>query len=190
MRRHLLRVLLVTTSLAGVFETGCATTDFGQGTTTIGVKPPPPAPPPPVKAEAPAPKRVQLTDERITISEKIQFDLDRATIKPASDSLIAEVAAVIKTNPQLKKIRIEGHASKDRPGEERHDQKLSEERARAVLDALVAKGVNKDVLIAQGFGETVPIASNDTEEGREKNRRVDFVILDPAPRQSTTGGGK
>lgn len=178
--RRSLRVLLVTTSLAGAFAAGCATTEFGQGTTTVGVKPPPPPPaPPPVKAEAP--KRVQLTEQRITISEKIQFDFDKATIKSASDSLIGEIADVIKGNPQLKKIRIEGHASKDKPGEEKHDQKLSEERAKSVLDALVGKGVNKDVLVSQGFGETVPIASNDTQEGREKNRRVDFVILDPAP---------
>lgn len=185
--RRSIRVLLVTTTLSGTFGLGCATTDFGQGTTTVGVKPPPPEPPPPVKAEAPAPKRVQLTDKRITIAEKIQFDFDKATIKSVSDSLIAEIADVIKTNPQLKKIRVEGHASKDKKGEEEHDQKLSEGRAKAVLDALVTKGVNKDVLLSQGFGETVPIASNDTEEGREKNRRVDFVILDPAP---ATGGDK
>ena len=175
-----MHVYWIAASVAAMLAGGCAATKFDQGTTTVGVKapepPPPPTPPPP-------PPRVVVTERQITITEKIQFDLDKATIKPESDSLLSEIAEVIKGHPQLKKIRVEGHASKDRPHMEKHDMKLSEERAKSVLDALVGKGVNKDVLVSQGFGETVPLASNDTEEGREKNRRVDFVILDPAPKQ-------
>jgi OOP family OmpA-OmpF porin len=75
--------------------------------------------------------------------------------------------------------------SEDKPGEEKTDLTLSDDRAKAVLDALVAKGVKKEILISKGFGETQPIAPNDTEDGREKNRRVDFVIVDPAPPKTT-----
>jgi outer membrane protein OmpA-like peptidoglycan-associated protein len=171
-----MQVASVTIAVGMAFAGGCAATKIDQGTTIVGVKaaepPPPPAPP----------KRVQVTASRITISEKIHFELDKATILPDSDSLITEIADVIKANPQLKKIRIEGHASKDRPHEEKHDMKLSDERAKAVVAALVTKGVSASMLVSQGFGETVPLAGNDTEEGREQNRRVDFVILDPAPK--------
>jgi outer membrane protein OmpA-like peptidoglycan-associated protein len=82
---------------------------------------------------------------------------------------------VIKANPQLTKILIEGHASSD--GDDKHNMELSDKRAKAVREALVAKGVKAEVLEAKGFGETKPIASNDTDEGKEKNRRVEFTIV-------------
>lgn len=190
MQRNLQTPLLLLSLFGGMVGGGCATTAFADGSTTIGVKRPPAPTPPPAAPTPEPPKRVRVNGQRIQITEKIQFDLDKATIKPASDSLLSEIADVIKANPQLKKIRVEGHASKDKPGMEKYDQNLSEERAKAVLDALVAKGVKQDTLIAQGFGQTAPIASNDTEAGREQNRRVDFVIVDPpAPQAGAAAGG-
>jgi outer membrane protein OmpA-like peptidoglycan-associated protein len=133
---------------------------------------------PPVLAEAPEePARVELTDDRIVIREKIQFDYNKATIKPESDSLLAEIAKVMNENPQVKKIRIEGHASSE--GGHDYNVKLSKNRAKAVLDHLVKKGkVDKKRLESDGYGPDRPIASNETETGREANRRVEFMILE------------
>jgi OOP family OmpA-OmpF porin len=74
----------------------------------------------------------------------------------------------------VQKVSIEGHASGE--GEAQHNLALSKARAEAVRAFLVKKGISADRLASAGFGETKPIASNDTEEGREKNRRVEFRI--------------
>ena len=137
-----------------------------------GTPPPPPEPEP-----EPEPKRVEVREDKIVINEKIQFEFNKARILPESDSLLAEIAKVIKENPQIKKIRIEGHASSE--GNDDYNLKLSQKRAEAVRKWLVDRGgIPADMLVAKGYGETRPIASNDTEEGREKNRRVEFTILE------------
>lgn len=129
-------------------------------------------------AEAPEEEaRVEVTDDKIIIREKVQFDFNKATIKPESNSLLAEVAQVINDNPRLKKIRVEGHASSE--GDHGYNVKLSKQRAKAVLDHLVKRGkVDKKRLESEGYGPDRPIASNDTESGREANRRVEFTILE------------
>ncbi|MFO7564514.1 MAG: OmpA family protein [Enhygromyxa sp.] len=133
---------------------------------------------PAVAVEAPKEEpRVEVTDDKIVIREKIQFDFNKATIKPESDDLLAEIAKVMNENPRLKKIRIEGHASSE--GNHDYNVKLSRNRAKAVLDHLVKKGkVDKQRLEFEGYGPDRPIASNDTETGREANRRVEFTILE------------
>jgi outer membrane protein OmpA-like peptidoglycan-associated protein len=135
-------------------------------------------PPPPVAVEAPKEEpRVEITDDKIIIREKVQFDFNKATIKRASDDLLAEVAKVINDNPRLKKIRVEGHASSE--GDHGYNVKLSKQRAKAVLDHLVKKGkVDKKRLESEGYGPDRPIASNDDEAGREANRRVEFTIVE------------
>ena len=132
----------------------------------------------PLAVEAPKEEaRVEVTDDKIIIREKVQFDFNKATIKPESNSLLAEVAQVMNDNPRLKKIRVEGHASSE--GEDAYNMTLSEKRAKAVMDHLVKKGkVQKTRLVSEGFGETQPIQSNDSESGREANRRVEFTILE------------
>jgi outer membrane protein OmpA-like peptidoglycan-associated protein len=134
--------------------------------------------PAPEAAPAPEPepqKRVEVRDNKIVINEKIQFELDSAKILEVSHSLLNEVADVIRKNPQIKEILIEGHASAD--GSDQHNMTLSDKRAKAVMNYLVAKaGIDKKMLKAKGYGETKPIASNDTEDGRETNRRVEFTI--------------
>lgn len=133
---------------------------------------------PPVAVEAPKEEpRVEVTDDKIIIREKVQFDFNKATIKPESDDLLAEVAKVINDNQQIKKIRVEGHASSE--GDHGYNVKLSKSRAKAVLDHLVKKGkVDKKRLESEGYGPDRPIGSNDTETGREANRRVEFTILE------------
>jgi outer membrane protein OmpA-like peptidoglycan-associated protein len=161
-----------------VFASGCGGVTTFQGQTPMAITGAPPAPPPAV-AEAPkpeAPPRVEVRDNKIAISEKVQFELDKAVIKPESFSLLDEVATVIKANPHIKRIAIEGHASAE--GEEVKNLRLSDDRAKAVMFYLIGRGVNKAELQAKGYGETRPIASNANEAGREKNRRVEFNIVE------------
>jgi outer membrane protein OmpA-like peptidoglycan-associated protein len=164
---------------AGLFAialAGCGSPVVFQGESTLKIAGQPP-PPPPVAEPAPEPARVELQDNKIVINEKVQFEYDKATILEVSFSLLNEVAAVIKKHPHLKKIQVEGHASSD--GEARHNQRLSEERARSVMRYLVDKGgVPKGHLVAKGFGIDRPIADNGTQEGRERNRRVEFNVLE------------
>jgi OOP family OmpA-OmpF porin len=127
------------------------------------------APPPP-------PPRVEVRDNKIEIHDKIQFDYDRATIKEASFGLMNEIAQVIAKNPQIKRIRIEGHASAE--GTPAHNRTLSDDRARSVMKYLTEHGVLPSALTAIGFGADRPIADNTTAEGKEHNRRVEFVILE------------
>jgi OOP family OmpA-OmpF porin len=134
-----------------------------------------PAPQAPVAQPEPPP-RVEVRDNKIAISEKIQFAYDKADILPASFGLLDEIAAVIAKHPHIKRIRIEGHASSD--GEATHNMKLSEARANSVMAYLTKKGIAKGTLLARGFGVTKPIADNNTEDGREKNRRVEFNIVE------------
>lgn len=140
-----------------------------------GDAPPPPAPPPPKEEPKPAP-RVELRDNKIEITEKIQFEASKAVIKPESFGLLDEIVDVIKKNPHIKKMAIEGHASSE--GNADFNRKLSDDRAKAVRQYLVDHGIAAETLTAKGYGADKPIASNDTEEGREKNRRVEFNVTE------------
>lgn len=165
------RSQLYALSMTWLLAAGCSKAVTFQGERTLSVAGTPPAP----VAQVPPP-RVEVRDNKIEIREKVQFEYDKATILPVSFSLLDEVASVIRQHPQLKKIRVEGHASAE--GSARHNQKLSEARAAAVRDYLVGKGIAPALLISQGFGIDQPIADNATPEGREQNRRVEFEILE------------
>lgn len=138
--------------------------------------PPPPPPPPPPKPEPPKPPpRVEVRDNKIEIKEKIQFEVSKATIKEESFGLLNEIGDVFKENPHILLVAIEGHASKE--GAAAFNRKLSDDRAKAVRQYLVDHGVDGARMTAKGYGFDKPIASNDTEEGREANRRVEFNIV-------------
>lgn len=132
------------------------------------------APKPEPKPKAEKKKKAEVKKNKIVIDEKVQFEHDKATILPASYELLDEVATIIKENSQVGKVLVEGHASSD--GDAKHNLTLSDERAKSVMAYLVSKGVDKARLSAKGFGSSEPIADNATEEGREKNRRVEFTI--------------
>jgi len=157
---------------------GGGTTVFqGAGAIAIVGTPPAPPPPPPKKEEPPAPPpRVEIRDNKIDFKEKIQFEEAKAVIKPESFSLLDDIVKVIKENPQIKKLAIEGHASAE--GDAKKNLKLSDDRAKAVMKYCVDHGIEAPRLTAKGFGVTKPIADNATEEGREKNRRVEFNITE------------
>lgn len=126
-------------------------------------------PPPPVAVEVKA-------EEKIVITQKIHFEFDRATIRPISYPILDDVASLLARNPQIAHVRIEGHT--DWIGSDAYNQNLSQRRADSVRNYLIQKGIAPDRLIAVGFGETRPIADNNTVLGRAKNRRVEFTVLD------------
>jgi OOP family OmpA-OmpF porin len=156
-----------------VAAVGCGGTTTFQDTTPIRIAVAPPAPPP--QADVPPPeKKVVLRDNRIEITEKVQFALDKAEILSVSFGLLDEVAKVIQENPHVQKVSIEGHASDE--GDEQYNLQLSKARAEAVRQYLVKQGVVQDRLSSTGHGEAKPLVANDSPEGREKNRRVEFNI--------------
>jgi len=120
--------------------------------------------------------RVQISKRRIKIKDKVYFKTNKAKIKKRSFKLLNEVAKILLDNPQITKLRIEGHT--DSRGPDRYNMKLSQRRAESVRQYLIAKGVDPGRLEAKGYGETRPVASNKTSKGRAANRRTDFFILE------------
>lgn len=172
-RKLALVAALVLTATASA---ACGPTIFEDASALTVVGDPPPPPPKP-KVVQEKPKRVVVEENRIAINEKIEFDFNKATIRPESDSLMQEIISVIKENPHIKKIAIEGHTSSE--GSDSYNLKLSDKRAKAVMDYLVKKGeLPKEMFSAKGFGEKKPIADESTEDGKEKNRRVEFNIVE------------
>lgn len=104
----------------------------------------------------------------------INFDFAKWDIKPESLPVIDELVDQMMSRPKLK-IEIQGHT--DNVGTQEFNQVLSEKRANAVKEAIVSRGIDESRIRTRGFGLTRPIANNDTEEGRAKNRRTQFVIL-------------
>jgi outer membrane protein OmpA-like peptidoglycan-associated protein len=112
-----------------------------------------------------------MTDGKI-ITYGITFDVGKSTIKPESMGEINRIAVLMKDNPELK-FSVEGHT--DSTGSEATNQTLSDARSKAVVDKLVETGIAADRLQSAGKGQSSPIADNGTDEGRAKNRRVEFV---------------
>jgi len=102
----------------------------------------------------------------------INFDFDKATLRPDAVPAVEQVVVLLKDDPGLR-LKIDGHT--DGVGTRQHNQALSEARARTVKAAIVGRGVGADRLATAGFGATKPVADNRTEDGRFKNRRVERV---------------
>ncbi len=121
------------------------------------------------------PPRVQVTKTEVKINEKIQFAFGKATIDPASNDLLEDLADVINDNPQIEFIEVAGHA--DNIGNDKTNQTLTRQRAAAVTQALIKLGVDPHRMSPQGYGFYCPVDPGDSEEAREKNRRVEFKLL-------------
>jgi OOP family OmpA-OmpF porin len=102
----------------------------------------------------------------------INFDTGKSAIKPESMPIVEQIAALMKAHTDLK-LSIEGHT--DNVGTAASNKTLSEQRAKAVLDAVVKQGIAVNRITAIGWGQDKPVADNRTEEGRAKNRRVEIV---------------
>lgn len=115
------------------------------------------------------------TSRGIVISlSDILFDVNQATLKPGAAQNIARISTVLRQYPD-KQIAVEGHTDSD--GSDSYNQSLSERRAAAVREALVAGGVNATIISSRGFGETQPVTTNATAAGKQQNRRVEIVVL-------------
>ncbi len=140
-------------------------------------EPEPEAEPEPAVEETPIKvMKAVLKGDKIEILEKVQFETGSADILEESFGLLDEVAEILEKNPQITKIRIEGHT--DSKGGKRMNKRLSGKRAKSVRDYLADKGVDRDRMSSKGYGQAKPIADNDTDEGRAENRRVEFNILE------------
>ena len=166
------KVLISSVVLAGALSACGGITHF-EDTTPIVLANPAPAPPP---APPPEPARVEVKKDRIDIKDKIQFAFDKAEILPVSDGLLNEVVGALQSHKEIKKVGIHGHT--DSEGQADYNQSLSDRRANAVKSWLASHGVEAKRLESKGFGESKPIADNGTSDGREKNRRVEFLILE------------
>jgi OmpA-OmpF porin, OOP family len=113
--------------------------------------------------------------DRIKIRGSIFFTTDTANIEARSEPLLTEIADVIMRNPELLQVEVQGHT--DDVGTPDHNLDLSQRRADAVKEWLVQAGVERDRLVAKGYGMDKPIVPNLTTQNRAKNRRVEFLIL-------------
>jgi outer membrane protein OmpA-like peptidoglycan-associated protein len=109
-----------------------------------------------------------------TMSNSLLFDVNSAVIKPGGIDGLTKVADVLNRYPETT-ITVKGHT--DSTGSEVYNQDLSEKRARSVADFLVGRGVDPVRVTSIGYGESLPIAGNDTEAGRLQNRRVEIEII-------------
>ncbi|HLL25820.1 MAG TPA: OmpA family protein [Kofleriaceae bacterium] len=134
-----------------------------------------------VKGERPppGPDKIILTPSNIAIIDKIQFEVGKADLKPVSFPILDEVVTVLKQNPQIAEVDVEGHT--DSTGTAEINRKLSQGRAESVVRYITSKGIKAGRLNPKGYGPDRPVADNATEEGREANRRVEFIITKQGP---------
>ncbi len=113
--------------------------------------------------------------ETILSLEGVNFDTNKAAIKSDSEAILNNAVTVLSDNASVH-VRVEGHT--DSRGSDAYNQKLSQKRAEAVAAYLTAGGIAAERLSAVGYGESAPVAPNDTAENMYKNRRVDLVVTD------------
>jgi OOP family OmpA-OmpF porin len=104
----------------------------------------------------------------------VNFDVDKATIRPEGFPILEHAYTVLKDNPSVN-VEIQGHTDSD--ASDTYNQKLSQKRAEAVKAYLVKRGIEASRMTTVGFGESKPIADNNTAEGKAKNRRIEFKVL-------------
>ena len=120
-----------------------------------------------------------LTVEPIAVGTKVDlnnvfFEFGKAALSEESFPELTRIAELMKTRPTMQ-VEISGHT--DNVGSEVSNERLSQGRAEAVRAYLVQSGIAPPRIVAKGYGETRPVATNDTDEGRQQNRRVEFLIL-------------
>jgi OOP family OmpA-OmpF porin len=150
--------------------------DIQWVTAGIGIKydfrPPEEAPPPPPAPVAAPPPPAPPVKKKIVL-RSVNFDFDKAAIRDDAKPVLDEAISTLQAEGGVAVI-VQGHT--DSIGQEKYNQGLSERRAKAVQDYLIAGGIDASRITKQGFGETQPVASNDTADGRAQNRRVELHV--------------
>lgn len=123
----------------------------------------------------PKPKPKPVVKPRKIVLRGINFDFNKADIRPGSEPILNEAVRILKETPGVK-VSIEGHTCS--MGTDEYNQRLSERRAESVLKYMVRKGIEPGRLAARGFGESRPVADNKTEEGRKLNRRIELKVIE------------
>jgi len=157
-------------------KNGCPPDTDGDGITDdkdACPKEPGPANADPTKNGCPM---VMVREGEIVIGQQVQFEIDKSVIKKESDELLDGIAKVLKEHLEIARVEVQGHT--DNTGKAQHNKVLSASRAEAVRRALVKRGIVDRRLVAKGFGQEKPLGENDTDAGRARNRRVQFVILE------------
>ena len=126
---------------------------------------------PKLKMVPPVPS-IEANSLLITLDSGILFDVDKYDVRPEAEEVLKNLAIVLK-EADIKAFEIDGHTDSD--AGDKHNQILSENRANAVKNFLASQGITAEITI-KGYGKTRPIASNDTPEGKQKNRRVEILI--------------
>jgi outer membrane protein OmpA-like peptidoglycan-associated protein len=121
--------------------------------------------------------QVQQTERGLVVTlGDILFDVGQATLNPGGELQVARLAEVLHQMPE-RNLLIEGHT--DSAGSDAYNDDLSQRRADAVEDLLIIQGIEPTRVVTRGYGERLPVATNDTAAGRQQNRRVEVVILNP-----------
>ena len=115
-----------------------------------------------------------VREAQTIVLQNVNFEFNKATLTADSQTVLSEVATGLKSDPNMK-VEIAGHT--DSKGSDAYNQKLSQNRANSVKAYLVSQGVPTTRLVAKGYGEKSPVATNETDEGRAQNRRVEFRVL-------------
>jgi len=117
------------------------------------------------------------TSRGVTVNlPSVNFEFDSADLSRDGQARVNQIAGIIKRDAPNRRITVEGHASRESAAAEAYNQRLSERRASTVADALERNGINGRNISSQGLGTRAPVASNDTESGRQQNRRVEVII--------------
>ena len=105
--------------------------------------------------------------------DRLEFNTDSATLKPSSEEQLGNIAEILKAYPQVR-IKIGGYT--DNVGDDVHNLTLSQNRALNTMNEIINLGVDRARLAAEGYGKSLPVADNATEEGRQRNRRIDIRV--------------
>jgi len=134
-----------------------------------------------VLTEKPRNSVVDVRENEIVITRQINFVTNSAKIRPDAEPILIEVADVMLRHPHIRRVEVQGHT--DNKGRAARNLELSQQRAESVRDWLIGAGVEASRLDARGYGQNEPIEDNRTAAGRTKNRRVQFMIREQAPRE-------
>jgi outer membrane protein OmpA-like peptidoglycan-associated protein len=169
-------------ALGSAHVTGSPTADDADGdgvpdAVDMCPREPGPASDDPKRNGCPAPTVIISETMGIMVLEQVHFQRDSARVLRESTVILDDIARVMKEHSEIEEVAVEGHASGDEP----NARTLSEERARQGVAWLVAAGVDPRRLVARGWGAEHPLDSNERESGRQRNRRLEFVILTKRP---------